>query len=491
MLRTWDSVYKLTILSYCVIPSQNYTFRVQRRRDTEELATVFDDAVTRFWSEFAEIEVTELNKALAQLPVRSGGCGFTQMKMVQQIAYVASQNGVMREGPCQKELMADLQNQLLTDLKRREDVRAHLEDAAVEGNACFYTTTKDANLLELTTNQGAAALRTRLATPHRDIQRDEGGNVRCPGCKENASTCHAVFKDKMVAATSRMGIHSESKEPNFAVVTCPTCKTTVDASAKDWAEAHASDCNGCDARILDAERKRRPDIRWVTEQGEGIVTDLSLAGITAKANLHYKANSVPINIFLEKGSGKSVLEARLAARERKKNSDYSSRVKAAGDVFYPAAASPMGSLSPGMKGLITTLYANRTKSSLLLKEAQFVLDVKRMIHSVSAGALMNAERRAGATHVHQHNVTGDAPWVSAPSALGSLTDEDLQEAGSPTHRPATAPAPGATAAPAAPDTASDLPCESACRPSENSSRQSSRLSRLQAAVNPFSYLQRE
>ena len=58
------------------------------------------------------------------------------------------------------------------------------------------------------------------------------GCVKIKG--QNGSQAHAIGKIEVKKLAATLGIHAESKEPDFAIVKCPSCNALVDVIGDDW-----------------------------------------------------------------------------------------------------------------------------------------------------------------------------------------------------------------------------------------------------------------
>jgi hypothetical protein len=118
-------------------------------------------------------------------------------------------------------------------------------------------------------------------------------------------------------------------------------------------------------------------------------------------------------------------QKKLKARAKVKDGNYKERVETAGEIFYPVVSTCNGTLGEAASEFLKLLYDNRSKENELLTFRQLTGNFKRIIHSISAGALINAERVHGATHIKQvaHD-EGDLPWHEAFLAIPPPRSED-------------------------------------------------------------------
>ena len=394
----------------------SYAIRTHKPETSKKAAEYFDQEIEKFWAEFAEIIADDVNRLLAALPVRYGGCGLTRCSPLREAAYEASVRAANGElGESQRQSAERYNREVIARLDQDKIVKQHRDDVKVDQNSSWFTQSKDSDPKAISTLQSSALLRSRLATPHRTLVIDEKSMVECPGCKrktsqrainqhlrgctrirgQNASQAHAIAKKRISDYATGLGIHSEAKEPDFTIVKCPSCNKFVDVMGPNWAENH---CGGiCNKAELEAARRLRPDNRYITQKITA-VTDYSFTGCIE-----------PKNSALGEAAQK-----KLKARARVKDGNYKERVEAAGEIFYPVVSTCNGTLGEAAIEFLKLLYDNRNKENELLTFRQLTSDMKRIVHSVSAGALINAERVAGATHLRQVNTDeGDLPWDAA------------------------------------------------------------------------------
>ena len=240
-------------------------------------------------------------------------------------------------------------------------------DAAVGLNDSWLTQSKDCER-ELTALQAAAALRTRLATPHRSIVRQDNGSIEClckhrisaarwnqhaRGCGaipgQNGAQAHARMKKKTHNYFHTLGIHGEHTEPEFTFVICPDCReyiqTPVNDKEMNWATEHCRDKQCSLAKLKVAERKR-PDQRFVLDDGN-VITDLSFTG-----SIDPRAPKADEHV----GAFRSLLKK----REQAKNKNYKGRVQAAGETFFPVVSTCNGTLGDSAAEFLKMMYNNRT-----------------------------------------------------------------------------------------------------------------------------------
>jgi hypothetical protein len=437
-LINFDSPHKLTLLHYCIPSMMSYAIRMHPPETSQPSAEYFDQAVFSIWSEFAEIEEEDWTRKLASLPVREGGCGFTMATPLRHLAYEASHRAAFgKQGPTQKEATERHVRATIVSLDKDPHLRQHREDCRGQNNDSWLTKTVDCNTKELTTLQSAASLRMRLATPHRNLVRNNRTReIVCKGCKTsipaarfnqhargcarvpgaNCSQAHAIFKKKMSNYSNQIGVHCESKEPDFTITMCPTCKVFVNVPdqkrdpTNQWVKDHCSTSCPCDAKALLAARRMRPDARFITESGP-VVVDYSFTGAISSSSCTSMTKSATANV-----------EQRVAT----KNRNYKSRVEAAQERFLPWVSSSNGTLSASTDQCIDLLHESRSSEHEDLTKTQMEIDIKRMGASVMAGALMNSEIFHGVTHLRQRYLPGDNDWLSLEDEpdLTTATDVD-------------------------------------------------------------------
>ena len=423
-LRNFDSPHKMTLLYYCIPSLMSYTIRTHKPETSKEAAEYFDGEIEKLWAEFAEIIPDDVNRKLAALPVKEGGCGLTRCFPLRQIAYDASLRAANGEpGESQHAGTERYNRAIIDELDQDKMLKQHRDDVKVDLNAAWYTQSKDSDIKMISHAQSSALLRMRLASPHRSLVTDEKQMVYCKGCKakihrrawyqhargctkipgQNGSQAHAIGKKLMGDLVTSLGLHIEAKEPDFTIVKCPSCRKFVDVFGTDWARNH---CGGvCIQAELEAARRMRPDNRVHTRKGPA-VTDLSLTGcIDPKCAALSQA-----------------AQRRLKARAKVKDDNYKDRVEAAGETFYPIISTCNGTLGEAACEFLKLLYDNRNKENELLTFRQLTSNFKRIIHSISAGALINAERVHGVTHIKQvARDDADLPWHEAFIATTTTT----------------------------------------------------------------------
>ena len=80
----------MTLLYYCIPSLMSYAIRTHKPETSKEAAEYFDSEIEKLWAEFAEIIPDEVNRMLAALPIKEGGCGLTRCSPLHQLAYEAS-----------------------------------------------------------------------------------------------------------------------------------------------------------------------------------------------------------------------------------------------------------------------------------------------------------------------------------------------------------------------------------------------------------------
>ena len=177
-----------------------------------------------------------------------------------------------------------------------------------------------------------------------------------------------------------------------------------------WATEHCRDKKCSVAKLKVAERKR-PDQRFVLDDGN-VITDLSFTG-----SIDPRAPKADEHV----GAFRSLLKK----REQAKNKNYKGRVHAAGETFYPVVSTCNGTLGDSAVEFLKEMYNNRSSEHESLTIRKLTVDFKRMVHSVSAMSLMNAEKKLGVIHLKQkHRIDpGDSEVLSseAPAASASTT----------------------------------------------------------------------
>ena len=413
-LRDFNSPHKMTLLYHCIPSLMSYAIRMHHPSTSDRAAKYFDDEVEKLWCDFAEVKAAQHTIDLAMLPTRHGGCGITRSHPLRFAAYTASFNAAFDlPGESQKQGTERLYRYLCERVDKDPLLRQHRQDVAVSGNETWFSQTKDTNVRQLTTAQSAASLRARLATPHHSIQDNGNGKIQCLGCKamipavafnqhargcvkikgQNGSQAHAIGKIEVKKLAATLGIHAESKEPDFAIVKCPSCNALVDVIGEDWVDKHAGTDSPCDRSQLAAARKMRPDIRFPMA-GSNAVIDLTLTG-----SIELKSPAL--------GHAKRL----LAKRTKIKDANYKERVERLNsETFFPVVSTCNGTLGAATEQFLKLLYDHRSDEKALLTLRTLHVNFKRIVHSISAGALINAERAHGAVHLRQINEEGDRSW---------------------------------------------------------------------------------
>lgn len=417
----------MTLLYYCIPSLMSYAIRTHKPETSKEAAEYFDGEIEKLWAEFAEIIPDEVNRMLAALPIKEGGCGLTRCSPLRQLAYDASVRAANGEqGESQHAGTERYNRAVIDELDKDKVLKQHRDDLKVDQNACWFTQTKDSDIKMISTAQSSALLRMRLATPHRSLVTDDKQMVHCKGCKarihrrawyqhargctripgQNGSQAHAIGKKLIGDLVTGLGLHAEAKEPDFTIVKCPSCRKFVDVLGQDWAKNH---CGGvCNKAELEAARRMRPDTRVLAGKTSAI-TDLSLTGCI-------EPKTATLNQAAQK---------KLKARAKVKDSNYKERVETAGEIFYPVVSTCNGTLGDAACEFLKLLYDNRSKENELLTFRQLTSNFKRIIHSISAGALINAERVHGAVHIKQVNTEeSDLPWDEAYARENTNTNSD-------------------------------------------------------------------
>jgi hypothetical protein len=329
-----------------------------------------------------------------------------------------------------------INQQRLEEVCRLDPIMAHhLEDTKTAGNSKWISDPKG-SVNCMGTCQARGQLRIRLNTPHARIPRNDDGTITCPGCRKRvppslwsshargcvkvrgagAQTAHAIIKKQLKAYLSILGVHCDEREPNVSIVTCPRCRTTVDASNPDTFVAdHRGECERItglpyEPRDLMQARQRRPDVR-VYCVNDTIVIDLTIAGTTTSTFIKKQREALNNLLGLEvKVKPVKSSEEKLRRAESTKDKSYKAKVEKSGqERFLPVAATPVGTLGRGAQDFIRAVAATCPG---LVSIDRFVLDFKKMVAAASGSALMAAERAAGVTHINRAMNAPEDLWLA-------------------------------------------------------------------------------
>jgi len=380
----------LILMRSAVIPRMNYICRVHEPSVTDSACKLFDALTIEGWSSFAQVNPDIVNRALAVLPTRLGGCGFTSTELVAKAAYDASFDFVFAENPLPQSartsaIMSDLYNSLC----RNRDLALHLEDCKQKGSAVFLTRIMAG--VPMSRETAGACLRLRLCSCHKMFP-DE---PECPGCHKvlqrfdanqhlrgcakiaglNCAATHAKVKIGINDILRKRGLFSTSREPESMAVRRCGCGKSIPDNATDL-DNHKAECP-VGLEKLDSAISRRPDLEFYAQaQQVWVVIDVSLVAVISRNSLK-EANAT--------------LECLLGARNNTKQDLYKLMVESRNAAFLVASATANGTLSNEMRMICSII---RDSSQLYHDSYERICDeVISVVQEASAHALLNAERR--------------------------------------------------------------------------------------------------
>jgi hypothetical protein len=389
-----------SILTICGVPKANYIIRTHDPKIAARFISSFDDHVTAAYSEIAEIDADDTTKAIAHLPVKMGGCGWTNMARTAKHAYDASREKAMNISRVSQKDRVLAENELLvTMLSKDKAVAAHLKSTSEAGTAPWLIdVSADENACA---SHFAAAARVRLRKAHRTL----GARITCSGCKmvmdacefhehsggcarlhgHNASSRHAAVKDEVDGIFHDARINFDVKEPReYQCVVCPGCHARLKHEA---AKAHFDSCTEINSQQRTAgvpnARLTGPDGRCYIKKSK-YVYDVTVISPTCKS-------------YRDKPSGEGIKR-----RSNEKHRLYDDQVEAHGETLVILGATMFGHLSDESMNFLGHVCKN-PGSSITVDEAAKRLSV---CIALSTGRIIHdAEQRAGAIHRQQANET--------------------------------------------------------------------------------------
>ena len=347
----------LILLRAAVIPRMNYICRVHAPAVTAPCCELFDSLTIDGWSSFGQVDPDVVNKALAILPTRLGGCGFTSTSLVAQAAFDASFDFVFAEDPVPQSARTGAIMQNLSDsLCKNKDLALHLEDCKQKGSAIFLTRIMAG--VPMSKEAASACLRLRLCSSHRMFP-DE---PECPGCNKilqrfdanqhlrgcakiaglNCAATHAKVKIGLNDILRKRGLFTSSKEPEGMAVRRCGCGKSIPDNTADL-EHHKTVCADGLTK-LDTAISRRPDLEFYAQaQQLWVVIDVSLVAVIGRSSLK-EANAL--------------LDSLLGARNNTKQDLYKLMVESRNAAFLVASATANGTLSNEMRMICTIILDN-------------------------------------------------------------------------------------------------------------------------------------
>ncbi len=408
-LREMNSGVAVILMRGAAIPQMNYLCRVHPPSVTGPACSAFDLFIEGAWSDFAQVRPDDISRALATLPSRLGGCGFTATTLIAKVAYEASTDFVfLPTAPSQAARCNVIMAKLNDSLCQNRDLALHLEDCKQKGSSTFLVRVLGG--VPLPRDVTGAILRLRLCSCHRlcpdeplcpgcqkalqrfDLNQHLRGCARIPG--RNCAACHAWIKIGFHNILRKRGLFTSSKEPeSLAVRRCGCGKSIPDNTAS--LEDHKAVCPQ-GAEKLDSAVSRRPDLEFYAGKlGIWVVIDVSLVAVIGHSAVQ-EANAQ--------------LDRLLGTRNNIKQDLYKLLVESRNAAFLVASATANGTLSNEMRMICSIIADN---SNLYNDSYQKVCDeVISVVQEASGQALLNAERRMLYLPAKSHNAVLPAPSSS-------------------------------------------------------------------------------
>ncbi|MES2390533.1 MAG: reverse transcriptase domain-containing protein, partial [Acidobacteriota bacterium] len=395
-LQLAPSNARMIILGKCGISRLNYVIRTHPKHLSDGAAAYFDAKVRTCWSTFADVEPSRITRMIAHLPCKMGGCGFTEMSQINELAYTASiEFAVSPNAAIQQSQAVNAHHRLvLAKLMEVEGAALHLADCKESGTSKWFTTSKGMPIMHH--EAARAAMRLRLWSPHKECTVD--ATVKCPGigcgshqlpyrhinqhlrgCAlikgHNASAAHAGVKTTFHRILAGRGIHFQYKEPEgHSLRQCSTCKVFVQCAR---VEKHIEEHPSCDASALRNAHVCRADIRFFIPNTGGVVIDVSLVAMIAARGIMRDATAA--------------VASRLNRRNAIKQKLYGDAIEESGETFLVASATANGTLSDELHWICSLI----AKASILPNDTCHAVEqeLRFGIMEASGLALLNAETR--------------------------------------------------------------------------------------------------
>ena len=276
----------MTLLRSCMIPKLSYACRVHHPDVAFEVAVKFDDAVVDTWSHWASVKPNEVNRLIAQLPLKMGGLGLTSQMVVAPAAYEASLARAFAKGrkPVkQAELTTAIFHRMIQEASgAHQQLREHIDHFALPGSTAIFVVADQFVAADLF----SAAMRLILRSApigaerrvlqccnqqfyeHFEFQAHVSGCARQNGF--NATTRHDTVAARLRSELRNANVAVRSTEPrDLHLYHCP-CGLTCD---REEFSVHRTNC--IDARSTRIETSG-PDLFFTMPTGSQHATDLTI-----------------------------------------------------------------------------------------------------------------------------------------------------------------------------------------------------------------------
>ena len=467
--------YGSAMLAISGVPKAGFMMRVHHPEVALPLVRKFDDDIQSTWSEWAQCEVDEVASALAHLPTRLGGLGFTRMEQVANAAYTASTEAVFaaRTGAValrQAARMVGVNAELAKFVDDSGAVAKRLRELNMQPGSAQA-------LRDPTVRAGPASFGAMLRLRLGAWLRGTPAQVECPGCLTvlgkrealyhnaacarvkgtNISSVHAVVKAAVKQLAHECLIHAEASEPMdlMCTVPCPGCGETLPAA--QWSK-HEKSCKKFDPLSMAAPRFVGPDIR--------------LHMLDAQATGKFDSTVLDVTcVALMTASHPRGPEAEFSTRRARKETAYGTICTNANARLIVGAYSEHGVLSRDFKAFIGDIARN---VGMLAHVA--CRRIQSAIQVAVGSSLANAERKAGLAYAPL-NVSRTVRTATTAQVIGGAVASAALSLVAPFLRAATEAATGTVTLPTVLDTlrnvASSAPSASSAPPAPSASSSSS------------------
>jgi hypothetical protein len=379
-----------------------FMLRTHAPEVTLPLARRLDAICERTWIVWAgcDDDPGDLPRALAKLPLRDGGLGFTRAEDIAAAAYEASVGFVFHDPS------TNVAN--LTQRQRCAPIHAAAADLVDGyGDAVQQHRRHDRETLSHSLWQNCAhrahqeafraALRQKLLAPPRGAP----ARVQCacgslfnfapefymhaPSCTHvrgfNAASRHTAVKDALKALLAELTVRFDQQEPrNTHNCRCPGCETNIGMVPFD---VHMRECRRYNPATMPRPRAHGPDVRiYGLPRADGCndtVIDITVVNVVAPSR-----------------AGQTV-QALFRAAEQRKRAEYAGTCVAAQSELRAFVASAYGVLAPDATRLLAQaleLQAAPFRTiamSLLTAQSRIAAAVREG----TGGCVLSAERGAG------------------------------------------------------------------------------------------------